>query len=529
MYQILFVGSNPADTAKLHLDEEAGEIKAQLAETAYGRMFALQQYLSSVQDTLQDLLMNQAPLIVHWAGHAVDSDPRDPKVARGGERDHSGKSLVMADDDGHSTPAAIAGIAAFFKDRRDSTRCVVLNACNSEAQAQAIAEHVDFVVGTTASIFDKGALAFSGRFYGALGRGKTFREAFVEGQKALEAFPERGSPQMYRCWETADPARRDFSPGIEADRRHKEVTDCVNQLRSLYDEEKGKLKNLERTKALHDALHRLDLTSRTVAMTLPPQTASAQAWSAYKQSMTLLLMQLQAARKLVTAVNGIPVAPELLDGINGQLGKAQGFLKQAQADFNLAGTLASIDSVNNATDAVSSVQLIELPFVNTALVEQSRELRLNKAIDLLDAIQSSLAFLHEREDLRTDAVKAAGKIRAIWDPVKALVDQHNGLQRLVGSLNGILGAPQLFKIRWPTLQPTLGTITDDSTQDNRQQVIAAINRSFPGQSDEFKESLRQLTENLSIAFVNVDDQLLQMCRDLIDVGNELGILVARYA
>src|SRR6185369_5923130 len=69
-------------------------------------------------------------------------------------------------------------------------RCVVLNACFTEAEADAIAEHVDYVVGTRAALPDPAAIAFSKGFYRTIGAGESLKKAFLVGVAEAQAGPE---------------------------------------------------------------------------------------------------------------------------------------------------------------------------------------------------------------------------------------------------------------------------------------------------------------------------------------------------
>ena len=64
--------------------------------------------------------------------------------------------------------------------------CVVLNACYSEIQADAIAKHIDYVVGMKREIGDTAAIEFAVAFYDALGAGKSFEFAYELGCNAIQ-------------------------------------------------------------------------------------------------------------------------------------------------------------------------------------------------------------------------------------------------------------------------------------------------------------------------------------------------------
>jgi hypothetical protein len=62
---------------------------------------------------------------------------------------------------------------------------VVLNACYSEVQAEAIAQHIPFVIGMNDAIGDIAAVKFSVGFYDALGAGWSYPEAYQLGCNAI--------------------------------------------------------------------------------------------------------------------------------------------------------------------------------------------------------------------------------------------------------------------------------------------------------------------------------------------------------
>ena len=64
-----------------------------------------------------------------------------------------------------------------FKLFADRVECIVLNACYSEVQAQAISEHINYVVGMSDAMEDRAAIEFAIGFYDALGAGKSYEFA----------------------------------------------------------------------------------------------------------------------------------------------------------------------------------------------------------------------------------------------------------------------------------------------------------------------------------------------------------------
>ena len=77
-----------------------------------------------------------------------------------------------------SQQVSVKALSNLFSSLRQNTRFVVLNACYSEVQAQAIAEHIEWVIGMSKAIDDSSAIDFAGSFYQALGYGYSVRCAF---------------------------------------------------------------------------------------------------------------------------------------------------------------------------------------------------------------------------------------------------------------------------------------------------------------------------------------------------------------
>lgn len=91
-------------------------------------------------------------------------------------------------------------LAELFAIAKGNIRCVVLNACHSEAQAKAIAAHIDCAIGMSGSIEDSSAIGFSWAFYHALGQGESVQKAFSLARvQAQLASPDGsdGGPEIF--------------------------------------------------------------------------------------------------------------------------------------------------------------------------------------------------------------------------------------------------------------------------------------------------------------------------------------------
>jgi GTPase SAR1 family protein len=90
-------------------------------------------------------------------------------------------------------------LAAMFELLVQHVNCVVLNACYSEIQAKAIAQHIPFVIGMNDAIGDQAAIAFAVGFYKALAANRSIEDAYKFGcvEIRLQGIPEDLKPVIY--------------------------------------------------------------------------------------------------------------------------------------------------------------------------------------------------------------------------------------------------------------------------------------------------------------------------------------------
>ncbi len=178
---ILMIMANPKGQGSLRLQEEERKIKEQLRSQGYGKV-----PINSVGATrprdLQQAMLAFKPQIVHFSGHGTGHD-----------------GLVFEDDEGNRKLIGSQALANLFKLFSDEVECVVLNACYSKFQAEEIAQHIDYVIGTPQAIGDQAAIEFAVWFYAALGAGRSIEFAYNFGCNAiqLEGIPENVTPILY--------------------------------------------------------------------------------------------------------------------------------------------------------------------------------------------------------------------------------------------------------------------------------------------------------------------------------------------
>ena len=195
--RILFLGANPSDTTRLRLDQEVREIQKAIQRSEFRERFQFSQNWAIRPTDLQEILLHNKPDIVHFSGHGSND----------GE-------LILENNEGKAQPVSQRALKQLFSLLKDNIKCVVLNSCYSEAQAQAIAENIDGVVGMSKSVNDVAAITFASAFYQALGFGRDLQTAFDLGcnQIDIESLHGYDTPQLI-C-KKVDPSKIQFVRGI---------------------------------------------------------------------------------------------------------------------------------------------------------------------------------------------------------------------------------------------------------------------------------------------------------------------------
>lgn len=160
---ILILASNPkGDLPKI--DSEIRDLKAAIKRNKNNK-FIVEIELAVQPENLQQHFLEYHPYIVHFCGHGAGED-----------------GLVL-DEGKLLSNQALSGL---FENFREEVECVLLNACTTEIQADAIGEYVPYVIGTSREILDRAAYLFAVGFYVALGYGETIESCYKLGCNAIE-------------------------------------------------------------------------------------------------------------------------------------------------------------------------------------------------------------------------------------------------------------------------------------------------------------------------------------------------------
>ncbi len=179
--KILVLSANPINTNKLRLDEEVREIQSALERSRHREEFELISRLAVRIDDLRRALLDHEPQVVHFSGHGDGTD-----------------GIALEDNFGYVQLVSTESLSNLFKLFKDTVECVLLNACYSETQAEAIYQHINCVIGMKRAITDKAAIHFSKGFYDTLGAGRSYKDAFDLGCNNIDlnSIPEFLTPKI---------------------------------------------------------------------------------------------------------------------------------------------------------------------------------------------------------------------------------------------------------------------------------------------------------------------------------------------
>jgi len=206
-HTILFLAANPLGTDRLALDREARAIQVELERSGFRDRFELvTRWAAEPLDLLREL-RKLKPTIVHFsghgasgttAGHHLEPASRRDVVGEPGHGDEPRHGLFFQSSDGRPQLVSTAALEETFGAAGASVKLVVLSACYSEPQAEALLAHVDCVVGMSGSLSDDAARSFAIGFYGGLGERESVAAAFKQGCAAisLEGLREADRPQI---------------------------------------------------------------------------------------------------------------------------------------------------------------------------------------------------------------------------------------------------------------------------------------------------------------------------------------------
>ncbi len=166
--RLLLLAANP-EQSPIHLDREARGIRNAIESATHREDFSYETRFAVRVDDLPRILLKTKPDIVHFAGHGVGAGGLEFANSHNEIARVSGAALkrlfeVINDDAAHGVGRPV--------------RLVMLNACLSQVQAEAIVGAVDCVIGMSHEVRSEVATQFAATFYASLAEGRSVRSAF---------------------------------------------------------------------------------------------------------------------------------------------------------------------------------------------------------------------------------------------------------------------------------------------------------------------------------------------------------------
>ncbi|MBD2440277.1 AAA-like domain-containing protein [Nostoc sp. FACHB-110] len=207
--KILILASNPRNSTKLRLDEEIREIDNALKSSKHREQFELKQQWAVRPRDMRKALQDNEPQIVHFSGHGSGEE-----------------GLVLEDVTGQAQLVSTEALAGMFELCADQVECVVLNACYSEVQANAIAQYIKYVIGMNQAVGDQAALEFAIGFYDALGAGRSIEYAYKSGCVSIQmaGISEQLTPVLITGKQTTNSLIYSSSAYVESEVRNHKLT-----------------------------------------------------------------------------------------------------------------------------------------------------------------------------------------------------------------------------------------------------------------------------------------------------------------
>lgn len=183
---IIFLTANPHQTTKI---QTRAELTVAIAELTRGQENNLYRFMDPVFSiTITELIRSLTckPKIIHFSGHGIQP------------------GIILHTETEQPQLLPIAATQRVFGKLVGNTDLIILNACYSEAQAKAISVLGMYVIGTIFKVNDDAAVSFTKGFYGALGRGETYKECFNDAL-AIVMTEHPGQEAIYKIWHNGNP------------------------------------------------------------------------------------------------------------------------------------------------------------------------------------------------------------------------------------------------------------------------------------------------------------------------------------
>lgn len=179
---VLLAGSSPSDKVELAIDAEFDLIENSVQLGSHRQHLRIVLSRDTEAAELIAKMLGENPSVVHFSGHGNQQ-----------------AELFFENGEGQSVAVTAEQLSKMFAGFSGVVRCVVLNACYSAPQAEAIAHHADCVIGMSDRVSDAAAHTFASNFYTALASGRDVATSFdlAVVNIDLAGIPEAKTPALF--------------------------------------------------------------------------------------------------------------------------------------------------------------------------------------------------------------------------------------------------------------------------------------------------------------------------------------------
>ncbi|MDH3651841.1 MAG: CHAT domain-containing protein [Saprospiraceae bacterium] len=179
---VLFLAANPRELDPLRLGEEIRKVEDGFRIATLRDTFRFKAETAVRVRTITLAMQTMEPEIVHFSGHGSGEE-----------------GISVENDEGEEIVIPTEGLSRLFRLFKPHVKCVVLNACYSQEQAEAISEHGIYVIGMNEAIDDDASIKFSVGFYQSIGEGKNYKYAFEMGMFHISSSLEEATkPELWK-------------------------------------------------------------------------------------------------------------------------------------------------------------------------------------------------------------------------------------------------------------------------------------------------------------------------------------------
>lgn len=183
---ILFLAANPVRIPLLQIGEECRAIEDKIRGARFRDQLSFRSRWAARPDDLLQALHEDDPTVLHFSGHGAGA-----------------QGLCFLAEDGDVFCVSSDGLGQVIRAAGDSIKLIVLNACYTKVQAEALVAHVPCVIGMPDTIGDKAAIVYAADLYRALAFGKSVASAHQCGLAALALRSTSGQTRDIDLAETA--------------------------------------------------------------------------------------------------------------------------------------------------------------------------------------------------------------------------------------------------------------------------------------------------------------------------------------